>query len=134
MAEKTVTVQLPESTFRKLSKAAELTHRTVDDLLDTTVNAALAAPTDLPQELSDELAAMNLLSDEALKAAAEPSLSAADQQRLSQLNEKAAVETLTPAEVKEQADLLAAFHRSVLRRAQALAILAQRGHILSENK
>ena len=38
---------------------------------------------------------------------------------------------LTPAEEAEQNDLMAAYGRSVLRRAQALAILSQRGHPVS---
>lgn len=68
MPEKIVTVRLPESAlaFRKLKRAAELTYRSVDDVLVSTINAALAASPDLPPDLADELAAMHLLSDEAL--------------------------------------------------------------------
>jgi hypothetical protein len=81
---------------------------------------------------SDELAAMNMFSDEALWAAAEPSLSPAEQRRLSQLNRSAEDRPLTKAEEAEQRQLLLAYHRSVLRRAKALAILAQRGHPLPD--
>jgi hypothetical protein len=132
MSEKTVTVELPESTFRKLKRAAELTYRSVDEILVSAINATLIAPPDLPSELAEELAALHVLSDEALWAATQPSLSSAEQHRLRQLNHHAGERPLTQAEQTEQEDLLGAYHRSVLRRAQSLAILAQRGHQMTQ--
>ena len=76
----------------------------------------------------EELAALQFFSDEALWAAAAPSMSAAEQMRLAQLNRSGEERPLSAAETAEQADLLVTYHRSVLRRAQALAILAQRDH------
>ena len=70
-------------------------------------------------------------SDTALQAAVEPSLSPAEQWRLHHLNATAGERELTSAEKDEQQALIAAYNRSVLRRAKALAILAQRGHELS---
>jgi len=96
--------------------------------LAATLNAALPEPSGLPPEMADELASMHLFSDDALWAATEPSLSPAEQRRLGQLNRMAGERPLTKAEKAEQEQLLVAYHRSVLRRAQALAILAQRGH------
>jgi hypothetical protein len=123
-----VNIQLPEPVFRKLQKAADLTHRSVEELLAATVNATLPESPDLPDDLADELAAMHLLSDEALWAATEPSMSPAEQRRLNQLNHTAGERPLTRAEEAEHTQLLAAYHRSILRRAKAFAILAQRGH------
>ena len=60
----------------------------------------------------------------------QPSLSPAEAARLKQLNHAAGERSLTQAEVSEQAALLEAYHLSVLRRAQALAILVQRGHAI----
>jgi hypothetical protein len=128
MTTEAVTIQLPEPIFRKLQQAANLTHRSVEDLLVATVNAALPELPDLPDDLANELAAMQLLSDDALWAATEPSMSATEQRRLSQLNHTAGERSLTKAEVDEQAQLLTAYYRSILRRAKAFAILAQRGH------
>jgi hypothetical protein len=126
----TVSIELPRAIFLKLKRAADLTHRSVEEVLVATVNVALVEPPGLPTDLANELAAMHLLSDEALWAAAYPSLSPAEQFRLSQLNHKAGERSLTKAEESEQEHLLAAYHRSVLRRAKALAILTQRGHPL----
>jgi hypothetical protein len=130
MSAQTVSVGLPKSVFLKLERAAQLTRRSVEDVLVSTVNAALVELPDLPTDLANELAAMHLFSDEALQAAAQPSLSPSEQLRLSQLNSLAGERLLTQAESLEQADLLIAYQHSVLRRAQALAILAQRGHPL----
>lgn len=130
MATQTMSVPLPKSVFLKLDRAAKLTHRSVEDVLATTVNAVLIEPPGLPTEIANELAAMHLFSDKALLAATQPSLSPAKQFRLSQLNHTAGERPLTQAEEVEQQRLLNAYRRSVLRRAQALAILAQRGHPL----
>jgi len=130
MATQTVSVGLPKPVFLKLERAAKLTHRSVEDVLITTVNAALVEPSGLPTDLANELAAMHLFSDEALKAAVHPSLSPAEQHRLSQLNHAAGERSLTEAEEAEREHLLTAYRRSILRRAKALAILVQRGHPL----
>ena len=128
MTTQTVSVQVPEPIFRKLKRAADVTCRPVEEVLAATLNAALLEPSGLPPDLADELASMYLFSDDALWAATEPSLSPTEQRRLGQLNRIAGERPLTKAENAEQEQLLAAYHRSVLRRAQALAILAQRGH------
>ena len=134
IAANAITVTLPAPVLNRLRRVAELTYRSVDDVLASTVSAALAAPPDVPSELADELAAMHVLSDEALWAAAQPVISAAEQQRLHQLNHIAGERELMQAEAGEQTALLHAYHRSMLHRAQALAILAQRGHpVVSES-
>ena len=128
MATETVTVRLPKSVFIKLKQAADLTYRSVEDVLVSAINATLVETPGIPSSLANELAGMPLFSDQALWAAAKPSLSAADQERLSQLNHRAGEAALTRAERAEHERLLGAYQRSVLRRAKALAILAQRGH------
>lgn len=125
---KTITITLPDSVLLKLNRAAELTHRSVDEIVAATVEAALTSDVDLPDELEAELAAMHLFSDEALWAATHPTMSAHEQQRLAQLNDAAQNQPLTQAEQTEQEMLLRAYNRSILRRAQALALLKQRGH------
>jgi hypothetical protein len=84
-------------------------------------------------DVADELAAMQVFSDAALRAAVEPSMSRAEQRRLALLNSAAGERALTAAEHKEQQALILAYDHSVLRRAKAMAILAQRGHDLSEH-
>ena len=128
MSETTINVPLPKSTYRKLQRAAELTYRTVNDVLFDVIESSLPTLPDVPSPLDEELAAMRLFSDNALWAATNPSISAAEQARLSQLNQIAGERELTPPDVAEQEDLLAAYNHSLLRRAQAFAVLSQRGH------
>ena len=78
MSERTITVTLPELEFRRLQRTAELTYRAMDDIVSSVLNVALSVPPDLPPELADELAAMRFFSDDALWAAALPSLSPAE--------------------------------------------------------
>jgi hypothetical protein len=125
-----IPVQLPESLFQRLKRTAELTHHSVQELAAITLEAALPLVPEVPPEIAHELTAMHLFSDEALWAATAPSLSPTEETRLTQLNSAATKRALTRAEQAEQHGLIAAYHRSVLRRAKALALLAQRGHQL----
>jgi len=97
----TVSVQLPEPLYRKLEGAAAITHRTVDEVLAATLAVALPPAPDLPPGLADELAELNAIEDN---------------------------RSLTELEQTEQVQLLAAYERSILRRAQAFAVLARRNH------
>lgn len=128
MAAPTIAVHIPESLFLKLKRAADLTHRSVEDVTVTSLEAALPAMPNLPLDIANELAAMHLFSDAALWAATVPSFSPTEESRLNQLNSTAGERDLTQAEEAEQQSLIVAYQHSVLRRAKALAILAQRGH------
>jgi hypothetical protein len=124
----TVSVQLPEAIYRRLKRVAESTHRPVEDVLADTVEVALPQFADLPEDLAAELVAMDRFSDDALQAAAESSLSRAQQRRLNQLTHAGGSRALTPAETAELTGLIEAHDQAVLRRARALALLAYRGY------
>lgn len=127
-SDETVSVRLPQSLFQRLERIAAVTHRSVEDVLTTTVDVALPPTPNISPDLADELAAMVLFSDESLKAAAQSSLSAAQQERLAQLSHAGGERTLSKSEKRELERLLDLYDQAVLRRARALAILAQRGH------
>jgi len=127
----TIAVHIPEALFHKLKRAADLTHRSVEDLTATSLEAILPVMPDLPLDVANDLAAMPLFSDNALWAATAASLSPTEEFRLSRLNTAAGDQDLTAAEEEEQQNLISAYQRSVLCRAKALAILAQRGHRIS---
>ncbi len=129
MLEKTITVTLPEATFYRLKQAAQLTHRSIDEILAATIEAILA----VSPQLTNEWSAMHLLSDEALWQATEPALTATEQERLHQLNHLAGEVPLTEQELSEQIVLLEAYQRSIVRRSQALAILRLRNHSIPQN-
>lgn len=129
---KTVSIEMPDDVFQKLQRAASLTQRTVDDVIVTMVNTTFAAPADLPPQIANELAIMRQMKDEALWQALSPSITAQEQQRLQELNAVSEQRSLSPDELEEQQVLLEAHHYSVLRRAQAIAILTLRGHTISD--
>lgn len=126
-----MSVELPEPIFRRLRHIAEVTHRSIEDVLATTVDAALPQTPGVPPEVADDLAAMILFSDTALWIAAETTLSPEQQRRLTQLTQDGETRPLTSAEEAELTQLIDAYDRAVLRRAKALAILAQRGYAIS---
>ncbi len=125
----TLTITLPDSLFNILTGMAELTYRTVDEVVVSAVETSVVSP-DLPTDLATELTSMPTFSDEKLWATIKPTFSEYEQGRLTQLSELD--RPLTKMEEAEQATLLRAYDRSVLRRAQALALLKQRGHDLSQ--
>lgn len=128
-----VSIQVPEPIYRRLRRAAELTYRSVEDVLTTTVDAALSPSPDLPEDLANDLAAMMMFSDAALWAASESSLSAAEQRRLRQLTHAGGRRAQSVAEKAEMQRLLDNYDHSVLKRAKALSVLAQRGYELPDH-
>src|SRR5215471_7892752 len=54
----TIAVHIPEALFHKLKRAADLTHRSVEDLAVTSLEAVLPAMQDLPLDVANDLAAM----------------------------------------------------------------------------
>lgn len=124
----TVNVQLPERTFRRLQRAAEITHRLVEEVLASTVEAALPSFSHVPELLASDLAAMDMFNDDALWAAAESALSRAQQRRLNQLAHAGGQRSLTSAEAAELTQLIDLRDQAVLRRARALSLLAYRGY------
>jgi hypothetical protein len=132
MLEQTLTIKLPDLLLQRVQRVAELTYRSVDEVLISALDATLRVPPGLPPALADELAAMALFTDEALLAATQPSLSPAQQYRLQQLTEASKTRGLTSAESAELDHLVERYDIAVLRRAHALALLARRGYALPE--
>ena len=131
MAEPTVSVEVKESVYGKLKRAAELTQRSIDDVLNSTIDAALVADSSLPQELSGELAAMHVMSDAALFSALHPIFTSQHDRRLAELSCESQQRDLGRSEKEERESLLHLYDKSILLRAQAMAILHQRGHTIS---
>lgn len=130
MLEQTLTIKLPEPLLHRVQRVAELTYRSVDEVLISALDATLRVPPGLPQALADELAAMAIFTDEALLAATKSSLSPAEQHRLQRLTEASKTRTLTSTESIELDHLVERYDIAVLRRAHALALLARRGYSL----
>lgn len=130
MSTHTVALDLPAPLAQTLSRIAEATYRSIEDLVVSTLQTRFSAPPDVPPDVAAELHTLHFFSDERLWAATQPLISPAELERLHQLNDAAAERALSSAERREQADLLHRYQLSALRRAQAFAVLAQRGHRL----
>lgn len=123
-----VSLPVPEPLYRRLERVAKITKRSIADTLASAIAVAVPPATDLPEALADELAGMVWLSDKMLRSAIRPTFTRAQQKRLAEINDIQDERPLTASERTEQAQLLAEYERSMLRRAQAFAILAQRGY------
>ena len=132
MLEQTITVKLPELLVHRLQRVAALTYRSVDDVVANVVDTALYVPPELPTALADEIAAMALLTNDALRLVGESSLAHTQQARMNQLIQRSKVRKLTVAESAQLAQLLEQYDLAVLRRAHALALLNQRGYQLPD--
>ena len=128
----TVTVKLPIPIYRRLKRVAEITYRSVEDLLASTVDAALPLDPNLPSDVADDVAAMALMNDDALMAASEVLHHAGAAATPATIDRVRRTARLSTSEEAELAHLLELYNRSVLRRAKALAILSQRGYQLPD--
>ncbi len=127
MSTQTIALDLPAPLAQVLERVARSTYRSIEDLVVSTLRTQFLSSPDLPPDVAAELQSMQFFSDERLWAATKPLISPAELERLQQLHDISG-RPLTPAEEREQADLLRRYQLSALRRAQAFAVLAQRGY------
>ena len=123
-----ISLPVPEPLYRRLERVAQMTQRSVAETLASAIAIAVPSATDLPDALADELAGMAWLSDKMLRSAIRPIFTRTQQKRLAEINDIQDERPLSVSERVEQAHLLAEYERSMLRRAQAFMILAQRGY------
>jgi hypothetical protein len=131
MAVRPITVNLPDSLYEQLRRRAERAQRTVEAELLEVVATAVPASGALLSELADAIAPLALLDDEALWRAARSRLPAEAAERMEALHHRQQREGLTPAEAEDLAALVGQYERAMLVRAQAAALLKQRGHDVS---
>lgn len=86
----------------------------------------------LPPDLVEPLAALALMPDDELWRSARSRLSPEEAGQLEALHHKRGREGLTPEEEQSVAALLRRYERLMLVRAQAAALLKQRGHDVTE--
>ncbi|HEY85812.1 MAG TPA: hypothetical protein G4N96_11960, partial [Chloroflexi bacterium] len=89
MANTSVTIELPKTTFQQLQFVARKQHRSVPDVLKDILLKELPGLASLPYDVQSELAAFPDLSDDVLWLLARSALSKAQQEYLSGLNREA---------------------------------------------
>ena len=123
-----VTIRLPRNIYEHVRSAARAQKRPMERLLREAVSAGLPLVEDLPRELADEMTAMSLLNDRALRQKMQVKLSAARQKKMDRLLDEKQAGILGEKGQSELDILLSESERVVLVRAQAAALLSQRGY------
>jgi plasmid stability protein len=131
MTTQTVTLKVPELLYRRLKARANQTQRTVEDEVLDVLAMAVPVADDLPPDLAEAISPLALLDDEALWRAARSQLPPPAAQQLEELHLKRQREGLIEAESQTLAALVRQYERAMLVRAQAAALLKQRGHDVS---
>lgn len=127
--EQPITVLVPQSVYERIRRAAETRRRTVADEVAAVVEQAFAG--EQPPETAGVVEQLPHLSDPDLWAAARLKVPAKQATRMQNLVWKEQAEGLTVAE-QEEADLLQRYAQHVmLVRAEAAALLHERGHDVS---
>jgi len=128
MSTQTLTVNLPDNLYRQVARRAERMHSSLEDELIAVVATALSTTAGVPAETLNALAQLAYLNDDELLAAAQMMIAPTENARMQSLLFKRQAEGLT---IPEQAETEALLHRSdhiMLVRVQAMALLRERGH------
>lgn len=125
-----ITLDLPETILKQLENTSRTQQRSVGEVIREIVIQNWQSLPRLPDDVEAELAALPSLSDEVLWLLVRSTLTAEEQRALAFLNSAAKTRTLESAETERLETLLALYDRMLVRRAQAAAILQQRGYDL----
>ncbi|MBI4675380.1 MAG: hypothetical protein HY741_27360 [Chloroflexi bacterium] len=126
-----VTIQLPITLYDKLKARAEQDNVTLEQELLQVVAAVVPQSDDLDLELRDTLAQLTTLENDALWRAAQSHLSAEISAELEALHWKRQREGLSAVEDEKRQEYVRQYEHSMLIRAQAAALLQQRGFDVS---
>ncbi|MEW5987262.1 MAG: hypothetical protein AB1791_11550 [Chloroflexota bacterium] len=127
MTIQTVTLNMPEPIYQRARRAADALKRPLESLLVDTLDSTLPWLDDVPAEMTGELAAMALLSDEALRGMANYAMQEERQEILHDLLDAQGRGELDELGQSELTALMAEHGRYILRRAKAVALLLARG-------
>jgi plasmid stability protein len=131
MTSQIVTLELPEPLYERLRSRAAQARRSIEAEARETLASAIQGHEDLPADLEAAIAPLALLSDAELWQAGRTRLPQEAADQLAALNLKHQREGLTEAEAATSAALIHQYERVMLIRAQAAALLKQRGHDVS---
>lgn len=125
---RSVTVELPESTFEYLQQVASFSRLSLDQLARQSIEGNLPpSVANAPAEMQAELLSMQALTLAELRRIAHSRLPAAKQARHLELLDKNSENSITPDERQELASLRLDADRLMLRKARAWSLLRWRG-------
>jgi hypothetical protein len=123
-----VLVKLPKQLYRRVEKRAKQTRRSVESELLAVVAQAMATEDELPEELSTSLEELSLLDDKALWRVARKGMKASETTQMEKLHFRRRQKGLSESESQALARLVGQYEKHMLLRAQAIALLKQRGY------
>ncbi len=128
MAINSVTLQLPDSSYKRAQRAAMLLNRSIEDLLESMLNSALPALDDTSTNLATEMAQLPTLLDAELWRVARSQMRAEDEALLHELLDVQAERQLSTEEARQLENLYHQAGRLTLIKSQAYTLLHQRGY------
>ena len=131
MTSQLVTLTLPESLYERLRARAVQMRRSVEEEARATLATAVQEQDALPDDLEAAIAPMTLLTDAELWQAGRTHLAKKVSSQLEALHFKQQSEGLSSTEAETADTLLHQYRRVMLIRAQAAALLKERGHDVS---
>jgi plasmid stability protein len=131
MTSQLVTLELPTPLYERLCDRAALARRSVEAEVRETLASAIQESDALSADLEAAVAPLSLLSDTELWQAGRTRLPQEAADQLAALHLKHQCGGLTEAEAATAAALIYQYERVMLIRAQAAALLKQRGHDVS---
>ncbi len=128
-----ITLDVPETVYNQIQRAAEKAQRPVEDILVEAVVAVVPVMNTAPVEMRSSLAQMAYLNDAALWQAARAAMPVEQRTRLEALHQRQqAGDPLSPEEEAEEQALLALYRETLLVRAQAAVLLKQRNYDVAD--
>ena len=132
MAVQNVTIRLPDNLYHQVKQRARRMQRSVEEEVVAVVEVALPALDTLPTEIADEMGQLVFLTDHELWQAARVTMTSVENRRMQALLLKQQLEGLSPEEETEAERLAQRHERVMLIRAQAAALLKERGQDVSD--
>jgi hypothetical protein len=132
MTIQTVTLEMPSLLYDRVKRRAERAHRSVETELLEAVATAVPAPEESSSDLTETITSLAMLDDATLRRAAKSHFSVEYAAELEALHFKRQDAGLTEEETRRATELTRQYERAMVTRAQALALLLQRGHDVSD--
>lgn len=132
MTVQAITLNLPQTVYEQIRRAAEKAQRPVDQVLVEAVTAVAAVMDTVPEKFRTALAQMAYLNDAALWQAARATMSTEQRERLEALHHQQQRQGLMSEEKAEEQALLTLYRETLLVRAQAAVLLQERGYNVSD--
>jgi hypothetical protein len=126
-----VLVSMPDEVYNRLQRMAQASAQSIESVVVSQLTASLPV-NDLPPDEADELAALRHLSDDALWTIAREQMPESVQTHMANLMTRNTQGELTAAEHEELEALASRSDRLMMRKAEAAALLTQRGHTFTQ--